>query len=74
VIRADEMVGVEVVVSDVHGRKLFSIPIKESYLTALSAEFGVGEPTLYRTGEAAMSFDAVEWNVRLDGKTHKMAA
>jgi hypothetical protein len=72
-VSVDELVGSEVAVSDIHGRKLFSILVKESYLTALPAELGVGE-TLYRTGEAAASFDAVHWRARLDCKTHKMAA
>jgi len=71
--RADELLESEVTVSDIHGRKHFSIPVKESYLTALPAELGVGE-TLYRTEEAAVSFDAVKWRVRLDDKTHEMAA
>lgn len=73
-VSTDESAGSEVAISDIHGRKLFSIPVKESYLTALPAELGVGESTLYRTEEASASFDAVKWRIRLDGKAHKMAA
>jgi hypothetical protein len=32
--QTDELIGSTVTVSDVHGRKLFSIPIKQSYLSA----------------------------------------
>jgi hypothetical protein len=32
--RTDEVIGSNVTVSDVHGRRLFSIPIKQSYLSA----------------------------------------
>lgn len=33
---ADEGIGFKVTVSDVHGRKLFSVPIKHSYVSNLS--------------------------------------
>ena len=33
--QADEMIGFEVTVSNVDGRKLFSVPIKASYLAAM---------------------------------------
>jgi len=33
--QTDELTVSEVTVSDAHGRKLFSIPIKESYLSAM---------------------------------------
>jgi hypothetical protein len=37
----DEVVGHEVAVSDADGRKLFSILVKESYLTAMPAEWAL---------------------------------
>jgi hypothetical protein len=33
--QVDEVIGSKVTVSDVYGRKLFSIPVKESYLAAV---------------------------------------
>ena len=33
--QGDEVIGSKVTVSDMYGRKLFSIPIKESYLAAV---------------------------------------
>jgi hypothetical protein len=35
--QGDEVIGSKVTVSDTYGRKLFSIPVKESYLSATSA-------------------------------------
>jgi hypothetical protein len=34
--QTDEVIGSNVTVSDVHGRELFSIPVKQSYLSAMS--------------------------------------
>jgi hypothetical protein len=33
--QGDEVIGSKVTVSDIYGRRLFSIPIKESYLAAV---------------------------------------
>jgi hypothetical protein len=35
--QGDEVIGSKVTVSNTYGRKLFSIPVKESYLSASSA-------------------------------------
>jgi hypothetical protein len=35
--QGDDVIGSKVTVSDTYGRKLFSIPVKESYLSATSA-------------------------------------
>jgi hypothetical protein len=73
--RAEEMVGFEVAVSNADGHRVFSIPVKESYLTAMPAEWGVSPMTVNRARVPAVADDAfAKPCVSLDVKTRKMAA
>jgi len=72
--RADEMVGYEVAVSNADGRKLFSIPVKESYLTAMPAEWGIDGPTIRRAGAAGTVRDTAARRLGLGRDKRKMAA
>jgi hypothetical protein len=72
--RADEMVGYAVAVSNADGRKLFSIPVKESYLTAMPAKWGIAGPTIRRAGGAGLARDTAARHLGLGRNTRKMAA
>jgi hypothetical protein len=70
----DEVVGREVAVSDADGRKLFSILVKESYLTAMPAEWGVDGPTIRRARGSGASRDTAARRLGQGRNTRKMAA
>jgi hypothetical protein len=73
--RADELIGSDVVVSTADGRKIFSIPIKESYLSTMPSERGTSPITVNRAREAPTSDDAIKrLRFNLIGETHKIAA
>jgi hypothetical protein len=73
--RADEMIGSDVKVSTADGHKLFSIPVQESYVTAMPSDWGVSSIAVNCTRNATVTEDALG-KVRFSpkGETHKMAA